>query len=199
MAAGPHATSEALSALLSKATGPARCVLPVPGDPGGLPRRSADRCCCRTGGAGTGGSGFAGARPHIVTTRRRGDLAGTTRPGLTSYAADPRAVMSRGALAAHASRRDTRIPTVRRPGPGLLRQRLQRLDLVPLAPGSSGPAAELARLSARLLTIVAAAISGRRPGTSAAGPPASCWCRWVGSDAPHWPSPFRNLPSDNVD
>ena len=157
---------EALSALLSKATGPARCVLPVPGDPGGLPAGLPTAAAAGQAVLVPVDQGSLVLVPTSLQLDEAATWQGLPGPGLTSYAADPRA--ARAEVLSQLTQAVEILESLPSPSrdQGLLRQRLQRLDLVPLAPGSSGPAAELARLSARLLTIVAAAIPAADPGTS---------------------------------
>ncbi len=157
---------EALDALLVKATGAARCVLPVPGDPGGLP---AGLPIAAAAGQAVLVPVDQGSLVLVPTSLRLDDAAtwqGLPGPGLPSYAADPRA--ARAEVLSQLTQAVEVLESLPSPSrdQGLLQQRLKRLDVVPLAPGSSGPAAELARLSARLLTIVAAAVPAADPGTS---------------------------------
>lgn len=157
---------EALGPLLTRATGPARCVLPVPGDPGGLP---AGMPLAAAAGQAMLVPTATGCLALVPTSLQQGDAAtwqALAGPELPPYAGDLRGaraeVMTRLTEAVEVLES---LPAPARE-PGDLRRELTALDTIQLAPGSPGPAVQLAQLSARLLTIVSTAVPLADPGTA---------------------------------
>lgn len=156
----------ALPDLQSVASGPARCVLPVPGDLGGAPATL--RLAITAGQAVVVPVGTAsivvvptsvGSPDAAVWQAQRIDSVVPAAPSVREARLEVLALTTDAIellSSAPAPARDERE----------LARRLAELDRLPLPPGMSGRAAALATDSARLLAIVAAAAAGADPGTS---------------------------------
>jgi hypothetical protein len=156
----------ALPDLLAVATGPARCVLPVPGDTQGLPPESV--MAVAAGQAMVVPIGAAAV--VIVPTSLAGRDAAVWQAQRVSVSI-PASVSIRDArlevleLTTEAVELLSSAPAPARDESALAR-RLAALEDLPLPPGTSGRTAALVSSSARLLAIVAAAAVSADPGTS---------------------------------